>query len=86
MDWTWHLWSPSGPVLALTGKDTRVVAEIGSWPPDERVAIARLVAAAPALLAALKVIVLDPALRGHLEAANSMALWQALDAVAKAEG
>lgn len=52
----------------------------------EGYANACLIAAAPALLAALKVMVLTPGILAHLEATDPMALEQARAAIAKAEG
>jgi hypothetical protein len=61
-------------------------AEILGVPRQEAEANARLIAAAPELLAAIKVMVFTRGIRDHLEATDPMALEQARAAIARAKG
>lgn len=68
-----------------------IVARLPEWGiladnPDPAPANARLIAAAPELLAALKVMTLTPGILAHLEAHDPMALKQARAAIAKVTG
>jgi hypothetical protein len=82
--WVWERVLQDSAVTEHTLKGPTVLCRF--WfdnPPD---ADARLIAAAPELLAALKVMVLTRGIREHLEATDPMALEQARAAIAKAEG
>ena len=80
---------PAGEAMGIatfqvaTLRDANGVSEVTARPVFGE-ANARLIAAAPELLAALKVIVLTPGILAHLEATDPMALDQARAAIAKA--
>lgn len=83
-------WYTMGAGIYIGSPETDDIAHIATahcyGVPGDPVANARLIAAAPELLAALKVMTLTPGILAHLEAHDPMALKQARAAIARATG